>query len=496
MSSNEAESSPEETTPEPNREYDQGTVFPPGSGGSWKRIWHQPCGPGEVLAIGLPLVLSTLSYSVMQFCDRLFLSWHSEEEMAAVMSAVVLNWTASCLPIGIASYAATFVAQYCGSRQERNVGPMIWTAMWIGVFFIPLFVVLSVFPERVFRWFGHPEDLVPLESIYFRIACIGSAAVVFESALASFFIGRGKTRIVMVTNLAAMLINLVLDGSFIFGWGWIPEMGIRGAAWATTIAVWLKVVVYLVLVTRPGNIRRFGLDRGIRLQGSLLAKLVRFGGPSGWQLWMEGLAISLFVLWIGRIGRVEAAATTLAFSVNLIAFVPLVGLGMSVSTLVGQKIGSGEIHLARRAVHYGMLIGLIYSACFALLYSFAPQVFLQLYSLGGEKEHFAEIAELSRFLLRFVATYCVLDCVQVIFAAALKGAGDTRFIFLFTIINALLFVLLGIIGSLYLAPQQELTVWWSAITLWILAYAIAFSLRYLGGHWTRMSVVDLTAESN
>lgn len=440
--------------------------------------------------MGLPLVVSTLCYSVMQFCDRLFLAWHDELEMAAVMPAVVLNWTATSLPLGIASYATTFVAQYSGSKRERKIGAIIWTACWLGVFFLPLFILLSWSAESIFILFQHPADLLSLEATYFRIACFGSAAIVFEAALSSFFIGRGKTRVVMVINLIALLLNLVLDWVLIFGYGPIPEMGIAGAAWATTISVSLKSGIYLGLILRRPYIRRFGLNRGFWLKKHLMGRLLKYGGPSGWQMWTEGMAISVFVLYIGRIGVVEAAATTLALSVNMIAFIPLVGLGMSVTTLVGQRIGSGELQLARRAVFFGMVIGMVYSLFFAVLYLFTPGLFLWAHEMAESGENFPEIESTTIFLLKFVASYCIFDCIQIIYISALKGAGDTRFIFLATVVNSTLFVGIGLLGVRLVEPRLELTWWWIIITSWLLMYALIFFFRYRQGKWMRMSVIS------
>lgn len=462
----------------------------------WGEIWQLPCGPREVLAVGLPLVVSTLSYSVMQFFDRLFLAWHSELEMAAVMPAVILTWTAASLPMGIASYAATFVAQYSGSGRERKIGAIVWTACWLGVFFVPIFILISLFARQLFLVSGHSAELVPLEAAYFRIACYGSPAVVFESALGAFFIGQGRTTVVMLINLSAMFLNLVLDWWMVFGFWIVPEMGIAGAAWATTVSVWFKVLIYLGLILKKSNWHRFGLRRGIRLNWGLLGRLLRFGGPSGWQLWIEGAAISVFIMFVGRIGVVEAAATTLAFSVNLIAFIPVVGMGMSVSTLVGQKIGSQQLSLANRAVWTGLSISVLYSLVFALLYFLTPRLFLMAHSSASVGPNFEAIESTAVFLLRFVAAYCLFDCVQVIFVSALKGAGDTRFIFFVTIINAILFIVLGILGVYLFRPEYHLTWWWAIITLWIVAYAVVFFLRFRQGQWAKMSVIRLKPNSS
>lgn len=468
-----------------------GSDLDPGESASEEKSgWWAPCGPGEVLAVGIPLVISTLSYSIMQFCDRLFLAWHDEWEMAAVMSAVVLNWTVTAFPMGIAAYAATFVAQYCGSNDEKKVGAVIWMAIRIGLFFFPFFLVLSAYSEEVFAAFGHSEFLIPLETIYFQVACFGSAAVVFENALCAFYIGRGKTSAVMYVNLFATAINIVLDVWFIFGFGWIPEMGIEGAAWATTISVWLKVAIYAAIIFRPVNVERFGLLKGRKFDWSLFRNLFKYGGPSGWQLCMEGIAISLFILFIGKLGHVEAAATTLAFSVNLLAFIPIVGMSMSVSTLVGQQIGARRPDLAKRAVWNGLCISLAYSSAFALLYVFWPSLFLLAHRM--ETHANSEIIETQAiFLLKFVAFYCVFDAFQVTYAAALKGAGDTTFILWCTVVNSIFFVTLGIAGMNFISVENQLAWWWGIITGWILMYAVVFVLRYRTGKWMEMSVIDL-----
>jgi MATE family multidrug resistance protein len=329
-----------------------------------------------------------------------------------------------------------------------------------------------------------------LETSYFQIACLGSPAVVIEAAIAAFFIGRGKTMIVMYVSLGATAINLLLDWWLIFGIGSIPEMGIQGAAWATTVSVWLKVICYLLLMLRRENREPFGLQTGFKLDRRLLGRLFRFGFPSGCQLWLEGLAISLFVLFIGQIGEMEAAATTIAFSLNLLAFIPVVGMGMSVSILVGERIGSNEVHLAKRAVRNGLIISLLYSLFFVVLYLFTPHFFLLAHAAGTQGAHYDGIQSTTVFLLRFVAFYCLFDCVQIIYSSALRGAGDTRFILVATLFNSVFFVTIGISGSYLIDVSFALTWWFSMITGWILGFAMIFWWRYRAEVWTGMSVIQ------
>lgn len=111
--------------------------------GSLKSWWNQTCGPSEILAIALPLIASTISYTVMQFCDRLFMTWYSNDALAATLPAGVVSWTLASLPLGIAAYASTFVAQYFGAAKHDRIGAIVWQSVWLGVALIPIYLVFS-----------------------------------------------------------------------------------------------------------------------------------------------------------------------------------------------------------------------------------------------------------------------------------------------------------------------------------------------------------------
>ncbi len=110
------------------------------------RWWIRPCGGRDVLRVALPLIISTASWTLMNFIDRMFLLWHSPSEMAAAMPAGMLLFTLLCFPLGVASYVNTFVAQYHGTGQNERIGSAIWQAMRIGwISTPPLF-------SRRFHW--------------------------------------------------------------------------------------------------------------------------------------------------------------------------------------------------------------------------------------------------------------------------------------------------------------------------------------------------------
>ena len=101
--------------------------------GRLHRWWTRPCGGQEVLLVSLPLVVSTISTTVMIFIDRMFLLWYAPKAMAAAMPAGMLHFTVISFPLGVALYVNTFVAQYEGAGRPGRIGPIVWQGIWIGI---------------------------------------------------------------------------------------------------------------------------------------------------------------------------------------------------------------------------------------------------------------------------------------------------------------------------------------------------------------------------
>src|SRR6185503_9063683 len=109
----------------------------------------------EVLSLALPLIVSTMSWTILDFIDRMFLLWYQPEAMGAAMTAGMLHFSMICLPLGVAAYANTFVAQYSGAGQNDKIGLAIWQAAGIGLAVTPLFLLSIPVAPWLFGWAGH-----------------------------------------------------------------------------------------------------------------------------------------------------------------------------------------------------------------------------------------------------------------------------------------------------------------------------------------------------
>jgi len=427
-------------------------------------------------------------HTLQIFIDRVFLMWYSSDQMSAAMPAGIMSFTFASFFLGTVSYANTFVAQYTGANQPRRVGPAVWQsilfALGAGI------VMLNLVPlsNTIFNWAGHDPTIRRYEIIYFKVLVLGAAPMLLSSAVSTFFTGRKQTWTVLWVNLVGTAVNIALDYCLIFGNFGFPRWEIAGAGVATVSASVVNLLLYGILFFRRDNRRQYASVRGAKLDRKLFGRLMRYGLPNGTQFMLEMLAFSLFITFLGRIDKAALGASSMAFQVNMLAFMPMIGLGVALSALVGQALGKNNPQLARRSTWSACYVAFSYMIVIALIFWLLPEVMLWPYALHADQQEYASLAPTAKILLRFVAFYCLFDAGNIIFAAALKGAGDTRFVMIMAVsLNWLLMVIPTWVAS---RLGVGLYVMWTIFTAFVCVLAGAFLLRFLQGKWQMMRVIE------
>lgn len=452
---------------------------------SW---WNRESGGREVFQVAFPLVVSTMSWTVMTYVDRMFLAWYSPASLAASFAAAIVWFDVFCVFMGICSYVSTFVSQYHGDRQPERIGPIVWQGNWLATLSIPLAVVAIFLARPFFGSAGHTPEVAEEEIKYFQILCFAGPALVISQSQSCFYSGRGLTWVVMLVDLFATLVNLLLDYLMIFGYWGFPEMGIAGAGWATVIGFWTKPIIYWYLLRQKSHLEEFNTNSW-QLDMPLLRRLVYFGGPGGLQMLLDVTGFTVFVILIGRLGVMEAQATSMAFSINSVSFMPVWGLGIAASIMVGQKLGENRDDLAARATWTTYQIGLAYMGVITFLYAVWPNLFIENFvdpTLSADYTN--KLQNMARTLLYFVAAYNLFDATQIVFVSALKGSGDTKFIMLMSLVMATVLAIMS-----YLAVEVfHFNVYgcWVLIVVWLIVMAAAYLLRFLTGKWRHMRVIE------
>ena len=445
----------------------------------------------ELLRVALPLMFSAGSLSLMHTIDRIFLTWYSTDALAAATPAGLLHWTAMSLVIGTASCVTTFVAQFEGAKQTDRVAAIVWQGVWLSFSAGLIFLAVVPLSPTIFAWAGHAPQVQLLEIEYFGTLCFGAIPMTLCTVLGGFYSGRARTITVMWVNVCLALANVLLDWLLIFGKGPIPPLGMRGAALATVIAYSGATLLYFLLMARPHIRREYRFWSAWRFDPALFRRLLHIGLPTGGQFFTDIAAFTLFLLIVGRLGPELQKATNLAFNLNGLAFVPLMGMGTAVMSLVGRRVGEGRAELATRTVWWAFGLGGTWMLAFGLAYFIAPGWMLAPYAAGVDPQEFAGIAEVATVLLRYIAVFAFFDSMVVIFSCAVRGAGDTRFPFVCTLLTSWL-LMLGPVLVADALGRNTLTFSWVMCTIAIMTSGTILLVRFLQGRWKSMRLLDAT----
>jgi multidrug resistance protein, MATE family len=459
-------------------------------------------GSRELLKLALPLILSQSFMTIQIAVDRILLSRHNTDEVAAAFPAMMLFWLPFGLLQGVAGYVSTFVAQYTGAGRPHRVGPAVWHGLYFALISGLLFLLVIPAAPHLVGFGGHTSELQPLEITYLRYLALAGLPMLVIAAVNGFFSGRGQTWTVLGIDAVGTFVNASLALVLIFGRLGFPEMGIEGAGLATVIGSWASAIFALILLFRRQFRVKYQTLAGWKPERDLAKRLLRFGGPNGIQMFLDVLAFTLFTLYVGRLGAPEMGATSLTITLNMITFLPMFGLGQAISILVGQRLGENRPEIAEKSTYTGLRWMFGYILVIVIAYLTIPSLLLAAFepSKPDERVKFAAIAAIVPSLLVCVAIYSLADSMNLAFSFALRGAGDTKFVTWLTFTFAWpVMVIPTILVVNYRAELGERfpgmghpIYWaWAFATTHIVVMSVCFWLRFRTEKWKKMRVIEV-----
>lgn len=449
-------------------------------------------GMRELLAIALPMVISHACDTVMMFTDRLFLSRLGPEQMNASMAGGLTCFVMMTFFLGLTGYSTALVAQYLGAGRKDRCATATTQAMLIALTAYPLILLARPLVHMGFAGSGISSGQLAPQIEYFDIVVYATVIGLLRNCMSSFFSGIGRTRIVMVSAVSAMLINVGMNYILIFGKLGFPALGIRGAAYGTIMGgvVGLGVLLGMYL---SGEIRRtYRVWHSLRFDAEAMGKLLRFGYPAGVEMFLNLLAFYAMILAFHAHGPATATAVTVMFNWDMVSFVPLIGIQIGVMSLVGRYMGAGQPDIAHRAAMSGLKSGWLYSIVILILFVGFPQHLVAVFRPEQPDAIFQGAAPMAVRMIRIASIYVMLEAVMVVFSGTLRGAGDTVWamcvsVGLHWLMLAILIVMLYV---LKLSPEAA----WMGVVLSFLSFSYVFYHRYRGGKWRTIRMVRSQAE--
>lgn len=462
----------------------------------------------EVVRIAWPLVINNAVWTLQVFIDRAMLARHDGSELAATLNSVMVFWTGLNLFFFTTLYVGTFVAQYGGAGRPHRIGPVIGQAWYTALIGGCFFIAVSPFAEAIFARLSSTPEVAAHEATYFRCLCFSAMPTLMMAATNSFFIGRGDTRTVLGITTVGLIVNAVFDALFIFGNAGFPEMGIAGAGWATVAGQCVGAACSMGLFLRARHRAEFRTGEFWRFDPALFRRLLYYGVPNGLFVAIETGAFTGLTLFISSLGVKETAATTMAFTLNLVAFLPALGVGQTIEILVGKYQGEGRPDVSAQRTYVGFALAWTIMAVMAVAYFTMPKPLLAPFrgvaameaggatggldlTAGPEAD---EVLALATVLLRFVAFYSLFDAANSVFSFALRGAGDTRFVMY--VVSFLPWIGMVLPCAIAWKAGYGLYTYWAIASLYIATLAFVFFARFRHGAWRSMKVIEAVDEAN
>jgi MATE family multidrug resistance protein len=441
----------------------------------------------RLLYIAFPMVISQASDTVMKFVDRLFVAGLGDAHLAATMSGGLTEFMISSLFIGTVGYVGALVAQYYGSGQSEKCAEATFQAVFISLLCYPLLLAVAPAARYLYLITGQTQVQIDLSYTYLKTLIFGSLFLVLRFAMTGFFLGIGRTTVVMIANAAGVIVNVPANYILIYGKLGVPALGLKGAAIGTILGNAMIFVLLLLFYLRAANRKEFGTHQSFKLNRGMLRTLIRFGVPAGFEMFLGVTAFNLFLQFMHSYGTDVAAAITITFNWDIVAFVPMLGMGHATTALVGQNIGALDYTEAKKSTFTALKVAWVYSCSMVVLFIVGAPLLVSVFA-GQFHSESSEIADLAVIMLRLAALYTLADSAQLIFTGALRAAGDTRWVMKISIGLHWAFSVLAVVMIKVLRADPVLV--WISFILFIISLGLTMFFRFRGGKWQNIEIIE------
>lgn len=424
----------------------------------------------QLVRLALPIILVNLGWMGLGVEDVLMVGKLGTEALAGTQLGHVYTFGLMILGQGVMFVMDPVISQAWGARDVRAVGTGIQRGFVLALLMSPLFASAFWLASPLLSFLAEQPTVVPIAHGYAKalIPCLPAffAFLVLRQALQAMSVVRPIVASIVVANV----VNVLLNGGFLYGWLGMPELGPVGAAWATTIGRWVMLAT-LVWLAWP-NLRavwhrpQFELLTRLRPYLPLLGHGLLIGLTMAIEVWVF-MAVSVLTL---RMGTVEMAGHTVALNLASISFMVPLGIGAAAATRVGNAIGRRDLAAAAHSARVALLCGGGVMVVFAAAFAIAPRLWAELYTDD------AAVLALAGSLLPIAAIFQVFDGTQVVACGVLRGAKDTRAP---AIINAFGYWIVGLPVGMFLASRYDLGargLWWG-LTVGLLCCAVLLVAR-------------------
>lgn len=370
--------------------------------------------------LAIPMMLEMAMEAVFAVVDIAFVARLGTNAIAAVGLTEALVTVLYAVAIGLGMGVTAMVSRRIGAKDRDAAAHVTGQAIWVGGALAVVIGITGVtYAADLLHMMGASAEVVDTGKGFTAILLGGSASILYLFLLNAAFRGAGDAPVALRSLTLANGINILLDPCLIFGLGPFPELGVTGAAVATTIGRGVGVM-YLVYYLFGSKGRLQFQPRHLKIATALITRMISISVGGVGQFLIATSSWIVIMRIVALYGSGPIAAYTIALRLIEFTFLPAWGLGNATATLVGQNLGAGKPERAERTVWRASKYNAIFMTVIGVLMLLLASQIVSLFSAEPE------VMRYGTSCIRILGVGYPMYAVGMIIIQAINGAGDTR----------------------------------------------------------------------
>lgn len=446
---------------------------------------HRDYTEGEIgsaiLMLSIPMVLEMIMESVFAVADIYFAGKLGPDAVATIGLTESLIMIVYTIAVGLSIGATAFVARRIGEQNPKGAAHVAAQSLWLGgLISIGIAVIGIPLSEKFLLLLGASPELAAYGKSYTQVMLGGNIVVLLLFLANAILRGAGDAQVPMRALWLANGLNIALAPCLIFGYGPFPELGVMGAAVATTTARGAGAIYSIAHLFRKNG--RIVITRSeLGFDGPVMKKILELSANGTFQTFVGMVSWIGLVRVISGFGADAVAGYTIGIRIVLFALFPSFGLSNAAATLVGQALGAKKPERAEQAVWRTCYYNAWFLGVISLIFIFFPRPIVGCFTTD------AEVLAIGVDCLRTIAFGFVFYAYGIVLTQSFNGAGDTRTP---TLLNFLVFWLFEIPAAYVLAVPLGMGPFGAflAITIAFSVLAVPSAILFKRGHWKLKSI--------
>ena len=301
----------------------------------------------KIITIGIPIAFQGLLNTLLNLVDNMMIGSLGESSIAAVGLANKVFFVFTLLLFGIVSGSSVLTAQYFGKKDVKNIRRVLGLSLIIGLTGAFIFMLAGLFiPKTVMRIFTPNENTIKIGISYLTIVAISYPLTAITNCYISLLRATNKVKAPVFITIAAILVNVILNYTFIYGHFGFEALGVKGAAIATVIARLFECICILAVVYIGKSEAAAKFKELIDFNKEFIKKYFIIVSPVIANEFVWGLGVTMYSLVYGRMGDSAVASITITQNVEQICVVIFQGLSAATAVILGNELGANKIERA------------------------------------------------------------------------------------------------------------------------------------------------------